>query len=88
MVQVMGGLTDREKEMLALERLWWQYSGAKANEIRKRFDLSDTQYYQQLNALLDREEALAHDPLLVKRLRRLRAQRQRTRSVSRYGQDL
>jgi len=78
-------LTDRDREMLALERLWWQYSGAKANEIRKRFDLSDTQYYQQLNALLDREAALAHDPLLVKRLRRLREQRQRSRSARRLG---
>ncbi|VXB83637.1 conserved hypothetical protein [Aeromicrobium sp. 9AM] len=74
--------------MLDVERLWWQYTGAKANEIRKRFDLSETQYYQKLNALLDREDALAHDPLLVKRLRRLRAQRQRSRSASRYGQDL
>ena len=62
--------------MLALERLWWQFPGAKANEIRTRFDLSTTQYYQQLNALLDREAALAFDPLLVKRLRRLRSQRQ------------
>jgi len=84
----MTDLTDQEKEMLDVERLWWRYSGAKANEIRERFDLSETQYYQQLNALLDREEALAHDPLLVKRLRRLRAQRQRSRSVARYGHDL
>jgi hypothetical protein len=81
-------LSDRDREMLALERLWWQHAGAKAQTIRDRFDLSETQYYQQLNALLDREAALAHDPLLVKRLRRIRAQRQRSRSARRIGVDL
>ncbi len=78
-------LTETELDMLALEQLWWQYDGAKETEIRRRFDLSATRYYQELNALIDRDEALAHDPLLVKRLRRLRAQRQRTRSARRLG---
>jgi hypothetical protein len=36
-------------------------------------------------AVIDRPEALAHDPLLVKRLRRLRAARQRARSARRLG---
>lgn len=74
------GLTDRERGILDVERLWWQYSGAKEQAIRDRFDLSATQYYQQLNTLIEREEALAFDPLLVKRLRRLRDQRKRSRS--------
>ena len=72
-------LTERDREMLALERLWWQYAGAKETEIRRRFDLSSTAYYQVLNRLIDEPAALEHDPLLVKRLRRLRDQRQRTR---------
>ena len=81
-------LSDRDREILALERLWWQYAGAKEQAIRDKFDMSSTRYYQVLNALIDRDDALAYDPLLVKRLRRLRAQRQRSRSARRLGIDL
>jgi hypothetical protein len=81
-------LSDRDREILALERLWWQYAGAKEQAIREKFDMSATRYYQVLNALIDREDALAFDPLLVKRLRRLRAGRQRSRSARRLGIDL
>ena len=81
-------LSERDREILALERLWWQYSGAKEQAIRDKFDMSATRYYQVLNALIDREDALAFDPLLVKRLRRLRAQRQRSRSARRLGIEL
>ncbi|MGH3457461.1 DUF3263 domain-containing protein [Aeromicrobium sp.] len=81
-------LDERDREILALERLWWQYAGAKEQAIREKFDMSSTRYYQVLNALIDRDDALAYDPLLVKRLRRLRAQRQRSRSARRLGIDL
>lgn len=81
-------LSDRDIEILDVERLWWQYAGAKETEIRRRFDMSATRYYQELNNLIDRQEALAYDPLLVKRLRRLRAGRQRSRSPKRLGIDL
>ena len=81
-------LTARDREILALERLWWQYAGAKEQAIRDKFDMSSTRYYQVLNALIDRDDALAFDPLLIKRLRRLRAQRQRSRSARRLGIDL
>lgn len=80
-------LGERDREMLELERLWWKYSGAKEQAIRDKFDLSPTRYYQILNVLIDSEAALAHDPLLVKRLRRLRAQRQRQRQARRLGVD-
>lgn len=80
-------LSERDKEMLSLERLWWQYAGAKEQAIREKFDMSATRYYQVLNSLIDREDALAHDPLLVKRLRRLRTQRHRQRSARRLGAD-
>ena len=82
-----SGLTDREREILAFERQWWKYAGAKETAIRDLFDLSATRYYQTLNALIDRPEALVHDPMLVKRLRRLRTTRQRTRSARRLGID-
>ncbi|MCC3284126.1 MULTISPECIES: DUF3263 domain-containing protein [Arthrobacter] len=80
-------LSEREQQMLSLERSWWKYSGAKEQAIRDLFGLSATAYYQILNALIDTEEALAHDPMLVKRLRRLRTTRQRARTARRMGTD-
>ena len=78
-------LSDRDQQILTFERQWWKYAGAKEQAIRDQFQMSATRYYQVLNALIDRPEALAHDPLLVKRLRRLRAARQRARSARRLG---
>jgi len=78
-------LSEREVAVLAFERQWWKYAGAKEQAVRELFDLSSTSYYQVLNALIDRPEALAHDPMLVKRLRRMRQSRQRARSARRLG---
>jgi Protein of unknown function (DUF3263) len=78
-------LTERDREMLAFERQWWKYAGAKEQAVRELFGMSATRYYQVLNALIDRPEALAHDPMLVKRLRRMRQSRQRARSARRLG---
>jgi len=80
-------LSPREREILAFERQWWKYAGAKEQAIKDLFDMSATRYYQVLNALIDRPEALVHDPMLVKRLRRLRTTRQRSRSARRLGMD-
>jgi Protein of unknown function (DUF3263) len=78
-------LSQRDQEILAFERQWWKYAGAKEQAIRDLFDMSATRYYQVLNALIDRPEALVCDPMLVKRLRRLRFARQRARSARRLG---
>jgi hypothetical protein len=80
-----GGLTDRDLEILSFERQWWKYAGAKEQAIRENFDMSSTRYYQLLTGLIDRPEALEHDPMLVKRLRRQRSQRQRQRAARRLG---
>ena len=80
-----GALQRREREILAFEAQWWKYAGAKEQAIRELFDMSATRYYQILNALVDKPAALAADPLLVKRLRRLRASRQRMRAARRLG---
>ncbi|HVW80884.1 MAG TPA: DUF3263 domain-containing protein [Mycobacteriales bacterium] len=80
-----GELSERDSAILEFERQWWKYAGAKEQAIRDLFDMSATRYYQVLNALLDRPEALAADPMLVKRLRRMRAARQRQRSARRLG---
>lgn len=73
-----GSLSPTEAEMLAFERQWWKFAGAKEQAIRELFDLSATRYYQVLNRLIDRPEALQFDPMLVKRLRRTREARRRT----------
>ena len=73
-------LTDLEREMLDFAGLWFKYAGAQEQEIRDRFDLSATNYWQKVNALLDRPEALAYAPTTVNRLRRRRAERQQARS--------
>ncbi|WP_062990230.1 DUF3263 domain-containing protein [Nocardia anaemiae] len=84
--QVDGdGLSRREHDILAFERQWWKYAGAKEEAIRELFGMSPTRYYQVLNAVVDRPEALAADPMLVKRLRRLRASRQKARAARRLG---
>ncbi len=83
-----GGLSRREREILAFERQWWRYAGAKEQAVRDLFDMSATRYYQVLNALIDSPVALVADPMLVKRLRRLRSTRQRQRSARRLGIDL
>jgi hypothetical protein len=78
-------LSERDQKILAFERQWWRYAGAKEQAIRELFDMSGTRYYQVLNGLIDQPAALAHDPMLVKRLRRLRSARQRARSARRLG---
>lgn len=82
-----GGLSERDRAILAFERQWWKYAGAKETAIRELFGLSATRYYQILNALIDTPDALAADPLLVKRLLRMRATRQQARSARRTGAD-
>lgn len=81
----VDALSERDRDILEFERQWWKYAGAKETAVREKFDMSSTRYYQVLNALIDRPEALEADPLLVRRLRRLRAARQRQRSARRLG---
>ncbi|MDR1768331.1 MAG: DUF3263 domain-containing protein [Propionibacteriaceae bacterium] len=78
-------LDEAAKALLDFEKTWWTLSGSKDSEIRERFGYSATRYYQLLNGLLDDEAALRYDPLLVKRLRRLRAARQQERSAQRIS---
>jgi hypothetical protein len=78
-------LSDRDREIIAFERQWWKYAGSKEQAIKELFDVSSTRYYQVLNALLDNPDALAADPMLIKRLRRMRASRQRARTSRRLG---
>ncbi len=76
-----AGLTDRERAILDFEHRPPTLALTKEEAIRERFGLSAPRYYQLLNALIDRQEALAADPVLVRRLRRLRARRREQREV-------
>lgn len=81
------GLTQRDIDVLDFERSWWKHAGVKERAIKERFDMSATRYYQLLNELLEKPEALAHDPILVKRLKRLRTYRQRQRVARLLGAE-
>ncbi|WP_370246885.1 DUF3263 domain-containing protein [Nocardioides sp.] len=72
-------LTETEIAVLAFERTWWKYAGIKESMIRETFDWSAARYYAVLNALIDRPEAVEHDPMTVRRLQRLRDQRRAAR---------
>ena len=73
-------LSDLEARILEFEGTWWKFAGAKESAIKELFDLSAPRYYQLLNDLIDREDALVAAPMLVKRLRRLREARMSTRT--------
>jgi hypothetical protein len=78
-------LPQREQRILVFERQWWAHAGAKEAAIRAEFDLSAARYYQLLNAALDLPEAIAFDPMLVRRLQRLRDARTDARSARVLG---
>ncbi len=80
-------LTERDKAIVDFERTWWAEPGLKETAIRDRFELSGTRYYQLLNELLETPEAMAYDPLVVRRLRRLRDRRRKARYEGRTAQD-
>lgn len=77
--------TDEHRDILDFERAWWKYAGAKEGEIHERFGITAVRYYQLLNWIIDQPQALEHDPLGVRRLRRLRDERSRRRSARRLG---
>ena len=83
----MAELTEQEISILDFERSWWKHAGVKEQAIKERFDMSATKYYQVLNELLENPAALAHDPILVKRLKRLRTYRQRQRVARLLGAE-
>jgi hypothetical protein len=80
-------LSERDRAILDFERSWWTEAGPKEVAIRTRFDLSPTRYYQVLQELLESTEALDYDPLVVRRLRRLRDRRRRARFEGRSAGD-
>ena len=80
-LETSAALSDLEVRILDFERQWCKYAGIKDSAIRELFNLSAKQYYELLNNLIDRPDALAASPLLIKRLRRLREARVSSRSL-------
>lgn len=68
-------LSERDLAVLEFERRWWKHAGAKEQAIRDQFGLSAARYYQVLGRVIESPSALVHDPMLVRRLQRVRAAR-------------
>jgi hypothetical protein len=82
---VAAGLSELEIKLLEFENNWWRHAGSKESAIKELFNLTPPAYYQLLNNLIDRQEALMAQPILVKRLRRIRDARTSARSSSKLG---
>lgn len=65
-------MTDDETRMLDLAGARWRYAGSLEQVVRDEFGISLTRFWQRVSQLLDREDALAYDPVTVNRLRRIR----------------
>jgi Protein of unknown function (DUF3263) len=83
----VSGLSEIDMRVLDFERRSWRGPGVKEQAIAEDLGMPATRYYQLLNELIDRPEALASDPVLVKRLRAQRARRQRTRRAEMAGPE-
>jgi hypothetical protein len=82
---VATGLSELEIKLLEFENNWWRHAGSKESAVKELFNLTPPAYYQLLNNLIDRQEALMAQPILVKRLRRIRDARTTARSSSKLG---
>jgi hypothetical protein len=80
-----SGLDQRSTEVLDFEREAWKLTVTKERAIRERFGFSPSRYHQLLHRIIDRPEALIYDPMLVRRLRRVREVRRRARTASGLG---
>lgn len=81
-------LEQRDRELLDFEREAWKLRMPKERAIRERFGFSAARYHQLMNRAIDRPEALTYDPMLVRRLRRIRDARRRKRTAGRLGTPL
>jgi hypothetical protein len=70
-----AGLSEQDLAVLEFEARPWQHAGAKEQAIRDQFGLSAARYYQVLGRVIESPAALVHDPLLGRRLQRVRAAR-------------
>ena len=84
-LEELATLDERSRSVLDFERESWKLEVTKERAIRERFGFSPARYHQLLHRVIDRPEALAYDPMLVRRLRRVREARRRARTASTLG---
>jgi hypothetical protein len=72
-------LSERHAAMLDFERSWWNNDDPRDLVIRARFQCSPEEYHAELTKVLDDPAAMDHDPLVVRRLKRLRLRARRAR---------
>lgn len=75
------GPSDLVRDVLDFEREWWHHGGVKERAIRDRLGMSTARYYQVLNSVIERPEAVRYDPILVGRLQRARDARVAARAA-------
>ena len=80
-----SALDQRSRDVLDFEREAWKLTVSKERAIRERFGFSPSRYHQLLHRIIDRPEALTYDPMVVRRLRRVREARRRARTASGLG---
>ncbi len=80
-------LDATSRRVLEFELAWGAKPGAKASAIRAEFGVAPARYYQMLSAVLDSPAALRHDPLLVRRLQRVRDARAAARASRSFRID-
>ena len=89
---IEGAATEQLDELasrvLDFEREWATRVGAKDAAIRAEFSIPAARYYQMLYALIDSPVALRSDPLLIRRLQRLRDARTRARAARTFRTDM
>ncbi|MGY9072061.1 MAG: DUF3263 domain-containing protein [Acidimicrobiales bacterium] len=76
-------LTELERALLAFETSWWSGSTPKDEAVRTEFQMTAEEYGIMIDQLIDREAAMEFDPLVVRRLRRLRDRRRREHGARR-----
>jgi hypothetical protein len=78
-------LDQRSRDVLDFERECWKLAIPKERAIRERFGFSAARYHQLLGRALEMPQALEYDPMLVRRLHRMRDVRRRRRVAGRLG---
>ena len=78
-------LDQRLRDVLDFERESWKLEIPKERAIRERFGFSAARYHQLLGRALEMPQALEYDPMLVRRLHRVRDARRRRRLAGRLG---
>ena len=80
-------LGELARRILAFENAAPTGGGVTSAAVRSEFGVTLARYHQMLSGVLDDPAALRHDPVLVHRLRRLRAARSAARASRTFRID-